>query len=384
MINTKSDFHSVRLLSLILRLLFAQAVALALSVTPAAADTPLGWVNSKDPSAYTTTAGEFEISVGALAINELIDVFDYRADILASSSRLVGDSGYLKGSNIELNYGVTRDLSVFYRRQDHALTLDLGEIQSATVVDIDDSLDTTMQTGGVKWTFFRSNLLNSDYRQSALSLELSYNINKTDDYKVVISQMQLENLQIFFQNPQTFAVDRLEDEGWKTRLVYSMPIGNLSVASIWASYGQSEASSGTSSDLQSATFARLFEQSFEQEETYVHLGASLHYNLTPRLPLLVSYEYVNIADESVSREPATPSSSLPSFLSQSNQQTVSDNHTLFAQVSYWVTPDINLSISGNLYANQFTGTLPHYNNPLSGSFADAPYGYARIQLAYKF
>lgn len=158
----------------------------------------------------------------------------------------------------------------------------------------------------------------------------------------------------------------------------------MNIASIWAGYGESKATSGTTSDLTSATFRNFFEQRFELEESYLDLGASLTMQLTQRLPLTISYEAINISDSNLEQFPENPPSQLPGFLSAANQSDEDINHTLRISLGYWLTPRFNVNLTGNLYSNQFLGLLPHYNNPLSGSFSTLPYGVAGIELGYNF
>ncbi|PCJ28464.1 MAG: hypothetical protein COA96_01065 [SAR86 cluster bacterium] len=348
------------------------------------ADTPLGWINSSNSSAYTIGAGELEISLGGLAVNSTIDFLNIRDDLIANNRALEGDSGDFSGKKFELHYGITESLAVFYKQQQHSLTIDLGEIASVSLVDIDNSLDTTQQSAGFKWTFFEANILNPDNRRSAASLELSVYSNKSNDFDVMIDELRFDNLQIFFTNPQTFSVSELEDEGWKARFVYSFEMSQIGIASAWVGYGESKATSATTSDLTNAALKRFFKQSFKVEESYAYLGASMMIQIKPRIPLNISYEYINISNSVFDRFPATPPAQLPGFLSASSQSGESGNHTLKARISYWLSPQFNISLTGNLYSNQFLGVLPHYNNPLSGSFSSIPYGFAGIELGYKF
>lgn len=350
----------------------------------ALSDTPLGWINSSNTAAYTTTRGELEFTFSGLAVNDTLDIFNYREDLISASGRLEGDSGDFSGNKLELHYGITEDISVFYKRQDHSLTLEQGEINSIDLISIDDSLETLAESIGIKWTFYRSNLLNSDNRYGAASFELSAYTSESDNFDVTLDEIRLENLTITFGIPQTFSVADLADEGWKSRFVYSLPFQDNVVTSIWAGYGESTASSGTTSDLQSETLRRFFEQSFDLEETYFYLGAALTANISARLSLDVSYEFISVNDSKLDRFPLEPLPDLPSFLSGTTPSDVDNNHTLSARLGYWITPELNLSFTGNLYANQFVGVLPHYNNPLSGSFSSTPYGYAGVQLTYKF
>lgn len=350
----------------------------------ARADTPLGWISSANPSAYTTTKGELEVTLATLAVNDSIDFLNIREDLLANTQRLVGDSGDLSGAKFEIHYGITEAISVFYRRQQHQLTVDLGTINSISVEDIDDSLNTEQQLIGFKWTIFQTGLLNPNNRHTAVSIEMSGFSNSSDNFDVLINEINLDNLIVSFTNPQTFSVADLEDEGWKSRLILSWPLQELGIGSIWVGYGKSKATSATTSDISSPNFSQLFEQDFELDQTYVYLGASLNIQLTTRTPLIISYEYININDSNFNQNPLVPAAGLPGFLSGTNQIDIDANHTLNARLSYWLTPQLSLSLSGNLYSNQFLGVLPHYSNPLSGSFSDAPYGFAGVELGYKF
>ncbi|MEQ8954942.1 MAG: hypothetical protein RL120_12490 [Gammaproteobacteria bacterium] len=355
-----------------------------LLIGAAQADTPLGWINSDNASAYTTTAKELEISAAVLAVNDTIDFLNVRDDLIAANRILAGKSGDLSGRRLEINYGILPELSVFYRRQEHDLTVDLGEISSISLVDIDNSLDTTYQEAGIKWTLYQANLLNPDNRVSALSLQLSTFKSDSKNFDVVTDEIRLDNLILTFTNPQTFSVTQLEDDGWQGRLLYSWPMSNLGITTVWLGYGESNASSATGSDLASVTLSNFFAQRFQREETYTFLGASLNFRPSPRLPVSISYEYIDIADTIFFRDPVEPPSGLPGFLAAGGGSGQGSNHHLSARVGYWLTPRMNLSLSGNLYSNQFLGILPHYNNPLSESFTDLLYGYIGLELGFRF
>lgn len=347
-------------------------------------DTPLGWINNNTMSAYTTTQGELEISGSIHAVNEAIDFLDIREDLFANNQRLVGKSGDLDGTRFEAHYGITNYLSVFARQRQHELTVDLGDIASVNLVDISNSLDTTQQEIGLKWTLYEANLLEPDNRRTALSLQLTGYENETDDFDVVLDRIDLDNFTVFFTDPTTFAVSNMEDEGWTSRLLYTQSLADLGIGSLWLGYGESSATSGTSTNAVNGTVRRLFTQEFELEESYYYLGASINFNIRPRLVANLSYEYIYIADTEFSREPAVPPTQLPGFLSASGTTEEDGNHTLSARLSYWLTPQISASLSGNLYSNQFLGVLPHYNNPLGESFSTVPYGFIGGELAFRF
>ena len=254
-------------------------------------------------------------------------------------------------------------------------------VSSANILDIDRDLETTARSAGLRWTFLTADLLNANNRPTAFSLELSAFENESESFDVVADELRISNLILSFRDPQKFSVNELEDSGWELKLAATREIFDDAVGSIWFGYKDSEATAGTTSDITSVTISSFFEQDFSLEEDYFLFGASLNFQLNPRMPVLLSYEFINTNESRFSRTPPDPIEQLPGFL-RGGSPIVDSNHTFFGRVSYWVTPEFNVSLTGNLYSNQFLGVLPHYSNPLSGSFADKPYGYAGIELSY--
>ncbi len=351
---------------------------------PIFADTPVGWIDSHVMSAYTTTRGEFELSGSLLAVNDTLDFLDVRDDLLAANRRLAGSSGDLSGTQFEIYYGITDYLSVFGSHRNQDMTVELGTISSANILDLDNSLDTQRQELGLKWMIYQGNLLASNDRHSALSLQVSGVWSESKDFDVVIDEFQLGDFTLRFTNPQTFSVNDLEDDSWQARLIYTAPIFESGIGSFWLGYGESDAQSGTGSDIVAPSIAEIFRQQFQLEEEYLYLGLSLNFTMNPRLPISLSYEYIDRQDIALTRTPEQASASLPGFLNSAGVPTESGNHTLKAQASYWITPQLYLSLTGNLYSNQFLGELPHYSNPLSESFSSVTYGYAGLKLGFKF
>ena len=364
----------------------ARVLVALFAILPAAGhpDTPLGWIYNNNPAAYTLPAQSLEANLGALAVNDTLDFLDIREDLLAGNQRLVGDSGNLSGAELDLSYGIQDWLTLSFSRRNQSLTVDLGEINSVNLVDIDNSLDSSLESLGLKWRFFEGGLLNDESRRSAAALEISMFRSKSDPFDVVLDQINLDNLTVFFRDPQTFSVTDLEDDGWQARLLYTTPLEQLGIGTVWLGIGETDASSATTSDVPTVSVARVFEQQFNLEESYLYLGVSLDVQLTPRIPLTLSYQYIDVTDSFIKQFPENPSSALPGFLRPSSGLAEDSNHLFQARLSYWITPELNLGIRGNLYSNQFLGEIPHFNNPLSGSFASQPYGFAGVELGYKF
>ena len=349
----------------------------------ALADTPLGWINAENPSAYTLDARRVELSLGKLAVNDTIDFLDIRNDLLAGTRKLVGDSGDLDGQRAELHLGLSSSLSVFYRRQEQDLKIELGDIASVHITDIDDGLSTTATAYGFKWNFFEAGYFDNSGPWHAAALEVTRTRNTTDDYEGHFDRVTVtSDFIVTFTDPQTFRLNSLEDEGWQARLLYSLPLGSTVSSTVWAGYGETTATAGTSADIVIEALMDDFYQQFDIEDRHFMLGAGVHWQITPRIPLQLSYEFLRVNNINTDIVAPPSNSLLPSFLRGDNLAAVSEhsNHTLRGSLSYWVTPDVHVSFTGKLFSNQFLGRIPHYNNPLSGSFADNPYGYIGLQL----
>ena len=342
-------------------------------------ETPLGWISHDNPSAYTLSARELEVGLSGFLINDTLDVLDIRNEIIGDTDNLAGDTGDLVGSKIEVQYGLTSFLTAFARTGQHELTTELGIISSATVTDSDSELRTDYLNYGLRWMIYEANSRFSMGGRTALSIEINKFESESDDFDVVISEISLPNLNVFFSEPQTFSVNRLEDDGWSAKLLFSTPLTDSVYASAWGGFGTADARSGTTSSLRGSSIGDLFEQEFDLEEDYLYFGLGLNWLLRPRLPVSINYELTHIQDQSFSSIPSPPSSDLPGFL-RAGTSDEDFNHVLDARVSWWFNPQAHISLYGKLFSNQFLGTLPHYNNPLSSSFSDKPYGYIGIQL----
>lgn len=359
--------------------------AAVLSSSTAFAQTPAGWISNDHTSAYTLAPGSFELTGSLLKVDDSIDFLDLRDDLLSSNTRLIDNSGDLDGSRGELRVGVWRGLELFYRRQDQDMTLKLNQPARADIVGMDQELQTRSSSYGLNWVFYEAAPGNRNSPWRSASLELSRIDNESKDFGGRLERVRLNaNTSVSFDPPQRFALDRLQDEGWQARLIYTMPIRNNTAMSVWAAYGQLDSSSGTSTEIDLPSVAQAFEQRFDAEETLFKLGVSFNWQHFPRLPVQFGYEYINVQDRKQTIL-SSNSTLLPSFLRGTNLgKSESTNHTAYASASWWVTPNVYLGLSGKLFKHQFVGVMPHYNNPLSSSFSDTLYGYAEFRLGLKF
>ncbi|MDB4165561.1 hypothetical protein N9816_04670 [Gammaproteobacteria bacterium] len=371
-----------------MRLLTSLCVLASVPASPAQAEQPFGWTGIGHPSAYALAPGEFELSGNLLRVDDTIDFLNLRNDLLADNQRLVGNSGDLDGRGGELRLGVWDSLELFYRQTGQDLALNIGPVSSADIDNLDTQLRTEREAYGVKWVFFES--LNQDLSQpwTSAALELTSSQNRSDDFGGDLAGFRFSATGgVTFDPPGRFGLDRLRDEGWGARLLFSSALNASTTTTAWAGYGQTEASSGTSWDIDVGFFRDAFLQTFDSEESQYRLGASVNWQYFPRLPVQVGYEYIAITDrkQTIKRGEGSLSRLIPSFLNGGGlAESETRNHTVYGSVNWWVTPQIYLGAGGKLFSSQFTGIIPHYNNPLSSSFSDITYGYVELKLGIKF
>lgn len=365
-------------------LLFS-ALVMTGAANASAADEPTGWIGNDHMSAYTLDTGEFEVSGGLSRVDDTIDFLNLREDMLAGNSRLIDNSGDLDGLRGEARLGIWRGLEVFYKRHDFDLTLKTSPTTRANILDLSNKLSTTQTSWGAKFVLYESEGNNNALGGSSFAVDLRRVESESDDFDGYIESFRFNaNTNVSFDPPQRFAMDRLKDEGWQARLLYSNDLGSSSQFSVWAGYGESDASSGTSTEIDFPSIAEQFLQTFDIEETQYMAGASLNLQGIPRLPIQIGYEYIKINKREAVVQ-SSNSSLIPSFLRGSNIQNSADtNHTAYGTVSWWVTPHLYTSLSGKLFKNQFVGIMPHYNNPLSASFSETLYGYVTLSVGLKF
>lgn len=361
------------------------AALFLMAAPPAVADNPWGWTGSDHVSAYTPQQGELHLRAEGLKVNTDIDFLDFRDDLVADSRRLEGDSGDLEGFAGSLEFGITSWLGIFYREQHQDLSLRLNEPDRVDMQEVDQSLDTRWRHYGIKWNLYEAGYADRSNPWHALSLELTRSESDSDPFDARVRRIDLNaNTRAVFDPPQRFSINAMEDEGWRGRLIYTLPIGGNSSASLWAGYGRFEASAGTGTGVDTGFIREAVEQRIDIDENQVLAGASLDWSITPRLPIQLGYEYINTTSRDTRVDSADSGLDLPSFLRIDNLSLVDSNHTVYAAASYWLTPRLRLGLSARLFANQFQGIMPHFNNPLSDSFADITYGYAGLHLGYQF
>jgi hypothetical protein len=335
-------------------------------------------------SAYTLKPGEFELSGSLMRVNDTIDFLDLREELLSANTRLIGNSGDLDGSGVEIRVGVWRGLELYYSHQQQDMTLKVSGSAQIDVVDLDQKLRTTSKNIGAKWVFYEQPSLSQSSPGISAALDIRQFDNSSRDFGGFIERVRLNaNTNISFSPPQRFSMDRLADDGWQARLIASAPIGERTAISAWLGYGSSSASSGTSTEIEFQTIQQAFLQTFDIREQQYMAGISVNFQQFQRLPIQIGYEYTNI--NSRQQDIVSSNSTLiPTFLRGRNLANSADkNHTVYGTASWWLTPRIYSSVSGKLFRNQFVGIMPHFNNPLSASFSETMYGFVELKIGIK-
>lgn len=350
----------------------------------ALAQQPHGWISNGHVSAYTLAPGEFELSISALRVNDTVDFLNLREDLLSSNNRLLDNSGDLDGIRGEIRFGVWRGLELFYGQQQQDMTLKIGSTTQANIEDLSQQLSTTSKRWGARFVLFEAQNGARDTPTTSAALELSQTDNRSKDFDGNIRSINFSaNSAISFDPPQRFAMDNLHDDGWQAKLIYTTALGNSAALSLWAGYGEADATSGTSTEIEFAAIRNAFKQTFAVTEKLYTAGLNVNLQPVPRLPVQLGYEHIRVN----SRETIVETSNsplIPGFLRGSNlDNSATSNHTVYGNISWWFNPQLYASLGGKLFRNQFVGIMPHFNNPLSARFSETTYGYVEASIGFK-
>lgn len=366
--------HLSRYLSLPKALRAAIPLLCTVAASSAYAEQPYGWIGNDQVSAYTLAPLEFEISGHYLWLDSSVDAFGVRDDIRGSNPALVGDSGELEGQRGAIRAGLWHGLDIFYQRQDQDLTLEIAPDARADITQLDDRQETRSTAWGAKWVFYEARFQNRNRGWQSAALELIREENRSDDFTGYVQHLD---------QPQRFALDNLKDDRWQARLIYTTPFANSHTMTTWFSYGESESSAGTRIDSDVPELQEAFRQSLDIDEKQFSAGVSLNLQGRPRLPVQLSYEYIHVHDRK-ERIVSLDSQMVPGFLRDSPRSSRDSNHVVTASVNWWVTPHMYVGATALVASHQYTGVMPHFNNPLTGNLADERYAHMELKLGIRF
>ena len=335
------------------------------------------WVFQDFTSAYTLHKNDYELTASWLAMNETIDFLDVKESTIGNSNLFTASLGDYSGGKFIIQYGLTDRLMVNGFYQKGKLDSTLGSSSTFKDINSTQSLDTTTYKVG-----FRFKLVPEKRRTPAVSVELSYRKNKSEDAGFTFSELNSSAFPVPKGNNSLMLRD-LSDSGYSFNLIASKNLEPF-VHSVFAGFGSYKSDSSLNLSIDSSTMKAQLSQKFEMDENIYCLGYTLGLKFFERMPIFISYQYIK-ADLDMKGGTNTLSGFIPaSYTDPGNMENISVNHILSGKLVYWITPNVNLTLDGTIYKNHFLGIIPHYNNSLTNRFFGYRYGYIGLGVGIAF
>lgn len=335
------------------------------------------WIFQDFTSAYTLHKNDFEITASWLVMNETIDFLDVKEKSIGNSNLFTASLGDYSGGKFLINYGLTDRLMFNGFYQKAKLDSTLGSSSTFKDIDSTQSLDTTTFKAGVRFK-----LMPEKRRTPAVSLELSYRKNNSDDAGFAFSELNSSSFPVPKGNNSLMLRD-LSDSGYSFNLIASKNLEPF-VHTLFAGFGRYSSDSSLNLLIDSNTMKADLTQKFEMDENIYSLGYTLGLKFFERMPIFISYTYLK-TDVDMKGSSNTLSGFIPDhYLNTENMENISSNHIISGKLVYWITPHVNLTLDGTIYKNHFLGIVPHYNNSLTNKFFDYRYGYISLGVGVAF
>lgn len=337
-----------------------------------------GWLVQDTPMAFTLKQGEGELTAQWLLVNSTIDFLDIRGNLTGGSKLFTDNSGDLNGGRFTFNLGVLPSIMVFYRGQKHEIVTEFGESHTFGSVNSDHGINTWSHEAGLRWNFL-------DVPAHALSfaIEGAWLKHTSRDFSFTFLRVDAGDTILQFSSPKEIRLSSLSDDGWRARLIGSILFGDTFLLNFWAGYESIDASSAVSTTISYEPIKKNFDRRYSIKEDQFHLGIGMIWQVLPRVPLEVYYDYLRLwRSEHASGAPNT--STLSRYTNPEGLTPENSNHILTGKIGYWLTPNLNINFEGKLMTNQFLGIVPHYNNTITSRFFHQIYGYIGLGVGYAF
>lgn len=335
------------------------------------------WVFQDFTSAYTLHKNDVEATGSWLAMNDMLDLFDVRKEQIGSSALLTTSIGDYSGGRFLLQYGLTDRLMLNGMFQQAQLDTTLGSSSTFKDIASTDTLDTSTYKVGARFK-----LMLEKRRLPAVSLEMEYRSNDSDDAGFGFSELNSSSVTIP-KGSHSLMLSDLHDQGYRLNLIASKNLKPY-VHTLFAGIGQYDSDSRLTLLLDSPGLKLESKQDFTIDETTFFLGYTLGIQWFDRMPMFLSYTYIN-SDADMNSSSQALSNFIPAKYSDTaSMNHFSENHILSGKLVYWITPHINLTLDGTLYKNHFLGIVPHYNNSFTNRFFDYNYGYVGVGIGIAF
>ena len=335
------------------------------------------WVFQDFTSAYTMNQNDFELTASWLMMNDIIDVMGVKKNEISDSNLGTTSLGDYSGGKVLAQYGLTDRLMLHGLYQKTKMDTTFGSSSTFKDVGSTGSLETARYEVG-----FRFQLIAETRKIPAVSMELSYCKNDSDDAGFTFSELNSSSITIP-NGDNSMMLTGLSDSGYAFTVMMSKN-NDPFVHTVFAGFGQYNSSSRLELSINSDVMQADIGQKFEMNEDVYTLGYTLGIKFFDRMPIFISYKYLKI-DVDMDAGRNTLSGFIPArYTDTEAMKDASDNQVLSCKLVYWITPHVNLTLDGTIYKNSFLGVVPHYNNPLTNRFFDYKYGYVGIGLGIAF
>lgn len=363
------------------------SLALVCSLSSAYCAEPYYLQHAGDVKSPAVLAPEsLEVSLQYGKMNDMLDFFNIRDSELGSSQQAIDIGDY---SHLKLGVGYAPFVDTMLQGQISKRTVDYGK-DSIDVLSYDLSarylLKPPTLTSPTSVSMDVGIKGNEGKKLSVTSAEdISYYLNKigssievseTEDYLWFTKTLTDSTVSVGLpkdQNPE-ISIDSMSDRTLYGRIGFGVAMERF-FPSLYIEGGHTEISTKIDTnmdDIAGETFQDLFSTYTDfpidlgRNEKYGALGLELSFVGPWDTLFHAAYEYKRI------------------FRSSSKLDYMKDNHTLRADVSYNVTPNLSVSLGGVYLQHQLNGDIPFLYNQYTQTTFDHRYGWAEVGIRYLF
>ncbi len=304
------------------------------------------------PMAYVLERGTAEATLTKEKINDTLDIFGVKDDIVAGLNPAtfdLGALGDLDGWRTTVNFGLSDRMLLRYQGKRHDLDFGRGKLKR-----VGEELA------------MRVVVLRETDSRPAISLEPVFRANRGSGLSRTFASITAFGLTITPATPVTLEFGGVKDETYALRALFSKRLGEDALVSLWGEYGSTNVGSELKTNLNIAEIRRIVD-ALEYSSHQMVLGAGGHYFFNDRLIAYGEYQHYSI-DRSINSKIAG---------------VVDTNDTFKARLSYGFSPVGWVSLEGLYFSNNLGGELPFVFNELSANRFDRVYGYVGLGVTFQ-
>jgi len=302
------------------------------------------------PMAYSLGKGVLEFTLFTEAMNDTIDVFDFKQRSVGDNLDLksLGNFGNYQNYGGIFNFGLTNRIML-------SVKLEFPKIDYGI-----DDLDITRLNAGLKWTFLEENNV-----LPALAIGAGYRNDRGDNIKRRFSSITINaegtELNFNFTNPQTITISGVKDETFMVNLYASKYLFNDFAVHTFAGYGKTNVTSDFSTSLKIDKVQNLL-KNLEYDEDDFTIGFGFHYKITDWIVLNGNYRFVYL-DRDIDSE-----------ISDGEKR----NDIVDVKLNFILGKYISMTLDGKYLRHNFVGEIPFIYNKFTAKQSSHEYGYAGV------